>query len=79
MVTLQHCFWNTHMVLLLYFMFVSTGLCFVTFPRMGGVMAHTHVAKVCHKFQLHMEATSDHCLINTTGSHQHMLNFEVDF
>ena len=35
--------------------------------------------QVCHKFQLHMKATSDHSLINTMGSHQHMSNFEADF
>ena len=32
-----------------------------------------------HNLQLHMKATSDHFLINPTGSLQHMLNFEADY
>ena len=43
---------------------------------MGGAMAQKHVLrKVWHRFQLHTKATSDHSLINTMGSHQHMSNF----
>ena len=37
MVTLRHCFW-THGIVI-NFIFTSIGMCCVTFPRMGGVMA----------------------------------------
>ena len=66
MVTLQCCFWNPHMVLLLFSYLCQLG-CVLTFPRMGGVMAHTCVVQFVMKSQLHRKATSDHSLINTTG------------
>ena len=58
---------------------MSTGMCFVTFPRMGGVMVQAMLRQICHELQLHVKATSDHSLINTTRSHQCMSNFKADF
>ena len=72
---LQHCI--QHIVLLLYFVFMSTGLCFVSFSRMGGVMAQTRVA--LNLSEVPVPSTSDHSLINAMGSHQCMSNFNADF
>ena len=41
-VTLDFCVAHGTVII---FIFMSTGLCFVTFPRKGGAMAQTHVVQ----------------------------------
>ena len=59
---------------------MSTGPCFISFPRKGGEMVQTCVVQNLSSVPVtHMKATLDNSLINITGSHQHMSNFDVYF
>ena len=54
--------------IVMHFIFMSTRICFVTLPGMGGIMVYGGIAPNLSQVPVHMKATFDCSLINTMGT-----------